>query len=72
MEKISANRETRLSVNPQAQEANRVMARVTTTAEPTINASRHPSANITSSTTDAVAKMSLLISSLALVSAVSP
>ena len=72
IEKISANNETRLSVKPQAQDANRVAARVTTTAEPTMIASRQPSANSTRSTTEAVANTSLVISFLALVSAVAP
>ncbi len=49
MEKISANSDTRLRVKPQAQEANRVMARVKITAAPTMNASRQPSATSTSS-----------------------
>ena len=66
IEKISANSETRFSVNPQAQEANSVRARVTTTAAPTMIASRQPIASRTSSTTEAVAKISLLISFLAL------
>ena len=61
MEKISANRDTRLRVKPIAQEANRVTARVSTTAEPITMASRRPSANSTSSTTRLVAKNSFLI-----------
>ncbi|OAD19817.1 hypothetical protein THIOM_004523 [Candidatus Thiomargarita nelsonii] len=72
MEKMSANKETRLSVNPQAQEANSVMMSVTETARPTIKASRQPRAINTSKTTKAVAKVSLPISFFALASAVSP
>ncbi len=72
MEKISANSDTRLSVKPQAQEANSVAARVSSTAAPTITASRLPSAHSTSSTTEAVAKMSFWMSFLALSSAVAP
>ena len=72
IEKISANNDTRLSVKPQAQDANSVAVNVTTTAAPTMIASRQPSANNTSRTTEAVAKASLLISCLALASAVAP
>jgi hypothetical protein len=72
MEKISANSDTRLSVKPQAQEANSVAASVRVTAAPTITASRRPSANSTSSTTKAVAKTSLPISFCALSVAVAP
>ena len=72
MEKIRANRETRLMVKPQAHEANRVMARVTTTAAPTTRASRQPMAIITSRMTEPVANASLLMSFVALASAVSP
>ncbi len=72
MEKISANSDTRLSVKPQAQEANSVAARVSVTATPTITASRRPSANSTSATTKAVAKISLPISFCALSVAVAP
>ena len=51
MEKISANSDTRLSVKPQAQEANSVAASVSITAAPTMTASRRPSARNTSATT---------------------
>jgi hypothetical protein len=59
MEKIRANRDTRLRVKPHAQLANRVSARVMTMATPTTSASRHPMLTSTSSTTAVVAKMSL-------------
>ena len=72
IEKISANRLTRLSVKPQAQEANSVAASVSSTAMPTIAASRRPSATNTSATTDSVANSSLPISIFALSSAVRP
>ena len=72
MEKISANSDTRLSVNPMAREANSVSASVSTTATPTTIASRQPSVNSTSSTTDAVAKISFWISFWALSVAVWP
>ena len=72
MEKISANRLTRFSVKPQAHDANSVAASVSTTATPTIAASRQPSARNTSATTDSVANSSLEISSFALSSAVRP
>ena len=66
MEKMSAKSETRLSVKPHAQEAKSVRARVTTTAAPTMIASRQPIASQTSNTTEAVAKTSLVISFWAL------
>ena len=47
-------------------EANRVTARVNTTALPTTMASRQPSANSTSSTTAPVANTSFWISFMAL------
>ena len=72
IEKISANSDTRLSVNPQAQEAKSVLASVMTTAPPTMTASRRPSDAHTSATTDSVAKMSFLISWFALSVAVAP
>src|SRR3546814_3904165 len=72
IEKISANRDTRLRVKPIAQDANRVSDRVSTTAVPITSASRRPSANSTSSTTAEVAKNSFLISVVALSLAVSP
>lgn len=72
IEKISANSETRLSVKPIAQEANNVSASVSTTAAPTTSASRLPSANNTSSTTDIVAKNSFWMSFCALSVAVWP
>ena len=72
IEKISANRDTRLRVKPITLEANRVTARVRMTAVPTTMASRQPSANSTSSTTLAVAKTSFWISFCALSLAVAP
>ena len=72
MEKMSAKRETRLSVNPQAQEAKSVEARVRTTAMPTIAASRRPSVAKTRTTTESVAKTSFLMRLFALSSAVAP
>ena len=72
MEKIRANSDTRFRVNPQAQDANSVAARVITTAAPTMTASRQPSASQTSRMTDAVAKTSLVMSCMALSSAVAP
>src|SRR4030066_240508 len=42
MEKISANSDTRFSVNPYAHEANKVAASVNSTAMPTTSASRLP------------------------------
>ena len=72
IEKISANSDTRLSVKPIAIEANRVTARVSTTALPTTIASRQPSANSTSSTTEPVANTSFWISFIALSVAVWP
>ena len=72
IEKISANRETRLIVNPIAHDANRVSIKVMMTALPTTIASRQPSVTRTSSTTDNVAKISLWISLSALSVAVLP
>ena len=72
MEKMRANRLTRFRVKPQAQEANRVAARVRETAMPTMRASRRPRAKNTSSTTKAVAKSSLPISFWAFSVAVAP
>ncbi len=72
MEKISANSDTRLSVNPQAQLANSVTVSVRITAVPTMAASRRPSAKNTSATTAKVANSSFLISVVALSLAVSP
>ena len=66
IEKISANSDTRLMVNPIAQDANSVIARVSTTALPTTMASRQPRANSTSSTTAPVANTSFWISFIAL------
>jgi alkylated DNA nucleotide flippase Atl1 len=63
---------TRLSVKPQAQEANSVAASVRVTAAPTITASRRPRAKNTSSTTAEVAKTSLPISLSAFSVAVAP
>ena len=72
IEKISANSETRLSVKPQAHDANSVTVSVRITALPTIAASRRPSAMNTSATTEAVAKSSFSISLTALSLAVAP
>ncbi len=72
IEKISANSDTRLRVKPMAQDANSVTARVSTTAEPITSASRRPSANSTSSTTEPVANTSFLIRVCALSLAVAP
>ena len=72
IEKISANSETRFSVKPQAQDANSVTASVSTTALPTMAASRRPSAMKTRATTDAVAKSSFCISFCALSLAEAP
>ncbi len=70
--KIKAKRETLFKVNPQAQLAKSVKARVKTTAAPTIIASRQPMVNRTKSTTNDVAKASLPISLLAFAAAVAP
>ena len=72
MEKMSANSDTRLSVNPQAQEANSVTVSVRMTAAPTMAASRLPRAMNTSATTEAVANSSFLMSCCALSLAVAP
>ena len=72
IEKISANKETRLIVKPQAHDANSVAASVMTTAAPTTMASRQPTVSQTSSTTEAVANISFWISLSALSLAVSP
>ncbi|MNK92780.1 hypothetical protein D3C87_1129160 [compost metagenome] len=72
MEKISAKSDTRLRVKPQAQLAKRVSARVMTMATPTTSASRQPMLTSTSSTTAVVAKISLPMRVLDLVSAVTP
>ena len=72
MEKISANSETRFSVNPHAIEANSVAASVRITALPTMAASRLPSVSNTSATTDAVANSSFWMSICALSLAVAP
>ncbi len=72
IEKISANSETRFSVKPQAHDANSVTVNVSTTAVPTIAASRRPSAKNTRATTEAVAKASFCISFMALSLAVAP
>ncbi|CSB70571.1 Uncharacterised protein [Vibrio cholerae] len=72
MEKINANSDTRLSVKPHAQEANRVIIRVTMMAIPTTSASRQPMVNSTKITTAVVAKASLPIKVLLLSAAVCP
>ena len=72
MENISANNDTRLSVNPHAHDANNVAASVRITAVPTITASRRPSATRTRTTTESVAKASFSISFSALSLAVAP
>ena len=58
IEKISANKDTRLSVKPIAHDANKVIASVKITALPTTTASRQPSAIKTDNTTEPVAKTS--------------
>ncbi len=72
MEKMSANREMRLRVKPQSQEANRVIERVNMMAPPTTRASRHPMLSQTSNTTAVVAKISFPISVEDFSSAVCP
>ena len=72
IEKISAKSDTRFSVKPQAQEANRVTVRVRITAVPTMAASRRPRVRNTRATTDAVANSSFSISLTALSLAVAP
>ena len=72
MENISANKDTRFSVNPYAHDANRVAASVNITAIPTTKASRRPMVSHTSTTTAVVANSSLWISFIALSSAVTP
>ena len=72
IEKISAKSDTRFNVKPQAQDANRVTVSVSTTAKPTMAASRRPRARNTSSTTEAVAKKSFWISFSALALADAP
>ncbi len=72
IEKISANRLTRLSVNPHAHDAKSVAASVSSTAMPTIAASRRPRARNTRATTESVANRSLPMSIFALSSAVRP
>ena len=72
IEKIRANKDTRFSVKPQAQDANKVADKVKTTATPTIAASRHPKAKNTKATTEAVANSNFSISLTALSLAVTP
>ena len=72
MEKIRANSDTRLSVKPQAQDANKVPASVSPTAAPTTAASRRPNVRKTRATTHAVANSSLWIRAWALSLAVTP
>ena len=72
MENISANNEIRFRVNPHAQDANKVMARVMIMATPTTADSRSPMVKNTSSTTADVAKINLKISVLDLSPAVLP
>ncbi len=72
MEKMSAKSDTRFRVNPHAQDANSVVASVSSTATPTISASRLPSVASTSSTTESVAKTSFWMSFIALSLAVAP
>ena len=72
MEKMSAKSDTRFSVKPQAHEAKSVAASVSTTARPTMAASRLPSVAKTSTTTESVAKMSFLMRLFALSLAVAP
>ena len=72
IEKISANKEIRLSVKPYAHDAKRVIVKVTVIATPTIIASRQPIVNNTRRITPEVAKMSFVISRSDLLLAVSP
>ena len=72
MENIRAKSETRFRVKPMAHDANSVTASVSTTALPTTMASRQPSANSTSNTTEPVANTSFWISFIALSVAVWP
>ncbi len=72
IEKIRANRETRLSVKPQAQENTRVSSSVTSTDRPTIRAWRQPIVASTSRITETVAETRSRISERALAEAVSP
>jgi hypothetical protein len=72
MEKMSAKSDTRFSVKPQAQEAKSVVASVSSTATPTMKASRQPSVAKTSTMTESVAKISFWISCCALSLAVAP
>ena len=72
IEKISAKRLTRFSVKPHAHDANSVAESVSSTATPTMTASRRPSVTSTSATTEAVANSSFEMSSFALSSAVRP
>ena len=72
MEKISANRETRFNVNPQAKENTSVSNSVISTAMPTISAWRQPMATSTSNTTPSVADIRSEMSFWALAEAVSP
>ncbi len=72
IEKISAKRLTRLSVKPHAHDANSVAASVSSTATPTIAASRRPSVRNTSATTESVANSSFEMRSFALSFAVCP
>ena len=72
IEKMSAKSDTRLSVKPQAHEAKSVEASVSTTARPTMSASRRPRVAKTRTTTDSVAKTSFLMRLCALSLAVAP
>ena len=72
MEKISANNEIRFRLNPHAQEANRVMAKVIMMAIPTTADSRNPMVKNTNKTTAEVANINLNINVLALSPAVCP
>ena len=72
IEKIKANKETRLRVKPQAHDANKVTVSVNTTAVPTIAASLLPRAKNTKATTNAVANNNFWMSLTALSLAVAP
>ncbi len=72
IEKISANKDTRFNVKPQAHEKNNVIARVTTTAKPTIKACRQPKASRINNTTEPVANSNLVIRVFDLSAAVRP
>ena len=69
---ISANRVTRLMVNPKSRFTNRVRPKTTGTAIATMRASRHPMPTVSNSTTMRIAMPRASISSLTFSSAVNP